>query len=116
MPGTVIVAQQGRYSILEAELPDSGLTPIGILLQDPDSDRLYLRLRRDWYNVAPEDEILPLLQDDLEVKAREMGAEQLLEWLETNASNDIRVTDRKTALVDDFERTLNRLYTRHIRS
>jgi hypothetical protein len=116
MPATVIVAQQGRYSILEAELPDSGLTPIGILLQDPDSDRLYLRLRRDWYNVAPDDDIFPLLQDDLEIKAREMGAEKLFEWLETNASNDIRITDRKTALVDDFERTLNRLYTRHIRS
>jgi SOS-response transcriptional repressor LexA len=116
MPATVLAAQQGRYSILEAELPDGGVTPIGVLLQDPESDRLYIRLRRDWANIAPEDDILPLLQDDLEIKAHEMGAERLFEWLEENLSNTIRITDRQTALVDDFERTLNRLYTRHIRS
>ncbi len=69
MPATVLAAQQGRYSILEAELPDGGVTPVGVLLQDPESDRLYVRLRRDWASIAPDDDILPLLQDDLEAKA-----------------------------------------------
>jgi phage repressor protein C with HTH and peptisase S24 domain len=116
MPASIVAAHQGRYSILEADLPASGLTPIGVLLQDPQTDRLYLRLRRDWDEIAPDDEVLPLLQEDLDAKAGEMGAERLLSWLEENASTDIRVTDRRNTLVDNFERTLNRLYTRHIHS
>jgi SOS-response transcriptional repressor LexA len=114
MSATVVTAREGRYSILEADLPSNGLTRIGILLQDPEADRLYLRLRRDWDEIAPDDEILPLLQDDLEAKADEMGAERLLSWLEENLSTDIRITDRERTLVDDFERALNRLYSRHI--
>ena len=114
MPASIVTAREGRYSILEADLSSNGLTPIGILLQDPETDRLYLRLRRDWDEIAPEDDVLPLLQDDLDAKADEMGAERLLSWLEDTLSMDIRVTDRERTLVDDFERTLNRLYSRHV--
>lgn len=112
----VLSACEGRYSVLEAELPDGEAAAIGVLLQDPESNKLYLRVRRDWDRIAPDDEVLPLIADDLEAKADELGAERVLAWLEENASTGIRVTDRQTVLVDDFERSLNRLYQRHVSS
>jgi phage repressor protein C with HTH and peptisase S24 domain len=111
----VVLTREGLYSIVEADLPD-GPAAVGVLLQDPESDALYQRFRRDWEEVAPEDDIFPLLPGDLTAKAREMGAGKLLSWLEENASNSIRVTDRQAALVDNFERTVERLYQRHVRS
>lgn len=111
----VVLTREGFYSVVEADLPD-GCTAVGVLLQDPESDALYQRFRRDWDEVAPEDDVLPLLSSDLTEKARVMGAGNLLSWLEENASNSIRVTDRQRALVDNFERAVERLYQRHVRS
>src|SRR5664279_104372 len=116
MHPAVLSTRQGRYSVLEAELPDGDLRAIGVLLQDPESDQLHIRLRRDWDEVAPDDEILPLIEDDLAIKADEMGAEGLLAWLEENASTGLRVTGREPVLVDNFDRALDRLYSRHVRS
>jgi len=117
MPSAILATSEGRYAILEAELPGEGPTAIGILLQDPATDRLYVRLRRDFDEIAGEDaEVFEALKDDLEVKAAEMGAERLLAWLEETASNTVRVTDRESVLVADFDRTLNRLYARHVQS
>ena len=112
---STVALREGRYAILQAEL-DGELTALGILLEDPEADRLYVRLRRDWHVVAPDDPVLPLLDQDLELKAAEMGAGGLFAWLEENASANLRTTDRETVVVDDFERTLNRLYSRHVRS
>jgi Peptidase S24-like/Protein of unknown function (DUF3037) len=106
--------QEGRYLVLEAELPDGELAPIGVLLQDTQTDRLYVRLRRDWDRIAPDDEVLPALAGDLQMKSFELGAERLLAWLEKTASTGVRVTDREPVLVDDFERSLNRLYRRYV--
>lgn len=117
MPAAVLATSEGRYAILEADLPGEGLTPIGILLQDPTGDKLYVRLRRDFDEIAGEDaEIFEALEDDLNGKSAEMGAERLFAWLEENASNTIRSTGREPVLVADFERTLNRLYASHVHS
>jgi phage repressor protein C with HTH and peptisase S24 domain len=115
MLSPVIDTRQGRYSIASADL-GSGPEPVGILLQDPEADRLHVRFRRDWADAAPEDDVLPLLQDDLAAKADALGAEELFSWLEENASNFLTITDRRNVLVSDFERTLDRLYSNHVRS
>jgi phage repressor protein C with HTH and peptisase S24 domain len=107
----VIATREGRYSTVHADLGE-GPEAIGVLLQDPETDRLHLRFRRD----LEEDDVLALLRDDFEGKAVEMGAERLLSWLEENASNFVTVTDRRTILVSDFERSLGRLYFEHVRS
>jgi phage repressor protein C with HTH and peptisase S24 domain len=115
LPARVLSTREGRYAILEADLGD-GPEPAGILLEDPETDRLYLRLRRDWHVSAPDDDVLPYIEEDLNAKAAEMGAGALLSWLEENASNTVRVTDRRRTIVADFERTAERLYQQHVRS
>src|SRR5229473_1109437 len=110
---SAIATQTGRYAVLTA-----GAAAIGILLEDPDNNALHVRLRRDWGSFADDEEreVLELLEDDLLSKAREMGADGLVSWLEENASNMFQTTDRENVLADDFPRTLNRLYRQRVRS
>ena len=114
MPSLATLAQ-GRYAILEADL-DDGPTVLGVLLEDPAADQLHVRLRRDWNAIAPEDEVLPLLEGDLASKASEWGARAFFEWAEEHLSANIRTTDRQSVAVDKFDRALNRLYATHVRS
>ncbi|MCX6621719.1 MAG: S24 family peptidase, partial [Acidobacteria bacterium] len=88
----------------------------GVLLLDPVNDRLYLRFRRDWPRIAPAEdwEVLEALAADLEAKSREMGGARFLEWLESGASNAIRVTDREEMMLASFEARLERLYKEHV--
>src|SRR5882762_9352822 len=77
------VTHSGRYSLLTVELPGQEPASAGVLLEDPAADRLYVRLRRDWDRVAPdESEVLSALEDDVASKAAEMGAAKLLANLE----------------------------------
>jgi SOS-response transcriptional repressor LexA len=112
----VLTTQEGLYSLLEVHLPGGGIEIAGVLLLDSVNDQLHLRLRRDWDDIAkPDDaEVLEALSADLSSKAVEMGATHLFEWLEANLSNTLRVTDRKSAMVEDFDRALNRLYSRNV--
>ncbi len=116
MADTLVETQAGRYSLLQAELAGAGLTTIGVLLEDPASDRLYLKFRRDFDAVADAEdaEVLNALADDLRSKAYEMGAERLLSLLEDTLSNTIRLTDRQPVLVEDFPRSVERLYRQHV--
>jgi SOS-response transcriptional repressor LexA len=106
-----------RFSILAVDLPGDGPANAGVLLEDPGADRLYVRLRRDWDQVAPEEaEVLAEIESDLAAKSGEMGAARLLERLEETLSNTLRVSDRRELMVDDFDRALARLYREHVRS
>lgn len=116
MPG-LLATYEGRYAILQADLPGETAAPIGVLLHDPEADRLHIRLRRDWGDVVGEDaEVFELLESDLAEKASELGPGKLFEWLEDTLSGAVRITDPRTVLVSDFERTLNRLYNENIAS
>ena len=114
--GLVLEMRQGRYAVLEADLENGGPTTLGVLLQDPETDQLHVRLRRDWEFIAQDDPVLPYLEEDLSLKAAEWGAEKLFSWLEENLSANLRTTDRQSIVVDDFDRALNRLYAKNIRS
>jgi phage repressor protein C with HTH and peptisase S24 domain len=106
-----------RYCLLTIELPGQEPVSAGVLLEDPAADRLYVRFRRDWDRVAPgEAEVLSALEDDLASKAAEMGAAKLLANLEDTLSNTLRVSGRREAMVENFDRALNRLYRQHVRS
>src|SRR3954451_13610464 len=63
IPARVLSTREGRYAILEADLGD-GPEPAGIPLEDPETDRLHIRLRRDWEASAPEDDVLPYIEED----------------------------------------------------
>src|SRR5271163_4801368 len=108
----------GKYCILQAETPEKGLVNLGVILQDPQTDSLRLRLRRDLASLAEEEDldVLSALGDDIAVKAQELGAEKLFEYLESNLSNAVRMTDREEVLVDDFGRALDRLYLKNVQS
>src|ERR1700733_1186408 len=108
----------GRYSVVLAETPRRGIVNLGILLEEPETDSLRLRFRRDMESLAEEEDVdaLRALGDTLSEKAREMGAEKLFEYLESNLSGAIRVTDREEVLVEDFGRALDRLYLKNVQS
>jgi len=111
------MCHHARYSILEVELPGEAAVNAGILLEDPAQDRLYIRMRRDWHDLAPEEaEVLSELATDLAEKSVEFGAEKLLANLEDTVSNTVRVSDRREVEVEDFDRALARLYREHVRS
>jgi SOS-response transcriptional repressor LexA len=114
---SVLTTQNARYMILSIELPGAGRMNAGVLLEDPATDRLWVRLRRDWDKFAPDEaEVLAAIEYDLSSKAREMGAKQLLHYLEDTLSNALLVTDRREILVEDFERALGRLYREHVQT
>src|SRR5438132_9839806 len=45
-----------------------------------------------------------------------MGAAGLLKHLEDALSNTVRITSRREAMVEDFERALARLYRQHVQA
>jgi SOS-response transcriptional repressor LexA len=114
----MLQTQSGRYSIVQAELPGHGLVNLGVLLEDPQSNALHLRFRRDLDSLADEEdlEVFESLAADLSQKSGEMGTDKLFEYLESTLSGSIRITDREQVLVEDFSRTLDRLYLKHIPS
>lgn len=109
-------AKKASYVVLEAALPGRAVQPAGVLLLDEESNRLYVRLREDWGQwAAPEDaEVLDLTGEQLRREAEELGARQVLELLEDRLSNAIRISDRRTAVVCDFPRALERLFERQV--
>ncbi len=106
----------GEYSLLFSYLPNHGEQTIGVLLLDPATDTLHIRLRRDWHYVADEEdiEVLAELADDLESLARQNGGAAVLARLENEASQSLRVNDREAISVRNFERTLEELYREHV--
>jgi SOS-response transcriptional repressor LexA len=119
----VAATHRARYSLLTVHLPGRDEAVAGVLLEDPSTDRLHIRLRRDWDALvsekAPEEaseesEVLSALEHDLAAKARESGAAALLEHLENTLSNVVRISDRREIVVEDFERALGRLYRERV--
>ena len=103
--------QLARLSILHLEMPGNAPVSAGVLLEDPASNHLYLRLRRDWDVVAPgEAAVLSELESDLAAKARELGAARVLDQLQDTLSNALTISAPREAIVEDFGRALMRLY------
>lgn len=117
-PTAALATHIGKYSVLQGELPGRGLVNLGVLLQDPAANVLRLRLRRDLDQLVDEEEIevFEALRDDVARKAVELGAEKLFEYLEDTLSGSLRITDRETVMVEDFDRALDRLYRKHVES
>lgn len=113
---SAVITHAARYSVLMLDLPGA-VANAGILLEDPGTDRLYVRLRRDWDQIAPEEaDLLSLMEADLAAKSAEMGAARLLDHFDDTLSNALRVTDRRDIMVEDFERALGQLYRENVRS
>jgi hypothetical protein len=59
-------------------------------------------------------EILELLDEDLETKIEELGAEAFLHSLEDSLSNVLLITERSEVTVSDFDTALKRLFEEHV--
>lgn len=111
-----VTAHSALFSILAVELPGEAPANAGILLLDEAGDQLHVRLRRDWERFAPEEaEVLGELESDLAAKARELGAARLIRDMEDSASNTLRISSREQVEVEDFGRSLARLYREHVK-
>ena len=110
----MLATRRAEYSILELCLPGRPAEKFGVLLLDPATDSVYQKLREE-SGAEPEDaEVLAALSNDIEAKAREMGAAQLLALFEDSLSNTVRVSDRRATIVRSFPAALNRLYDQHV--
>lgn len=106
-----------RLSVLELEVPGQEKLAAGVMLEDPSADRLYIRMRRDWSEIFPEEsEVLSAIEHDLASKAGELGAARVLQHLEDSLSNVLRVSDRSEVTVEQFDRALGRLYREKVSS
>ena len=108
--------RRGEYCVLATHLPGLRQEAIGVLLLDPKDDALYVQLRRDWRSIASKEdvEVLEELENDLEAKARELGDAPPLAQLESEASWTVQLSARNSISVNDFERTLRRLYRERV--
>src|SRR5579872_4342656 len=113
MPATVvpIETRRGQFALLGLALPGSPEHSIGVLLLDPAGDRLFLRLRSHFDDLAGADDVeyLSHLQDDLRARADELGAERFLASLEDSLSHVLRISEREEVAVHSFQHTLDRL-------
>ena len=113
----VVNTGAARYSLLMVELPGQEIITAGVLLEDPATDRVHIRLRRDWERIEPDEaEVLLELEDHLLAQASAEGAAKFLGCLEDTLSNTVRVSDRRSVMVEDYPRALARLYREHVRS
>jgi SOS-response transcriptional repressor LexA len=108
--------RQGEYALLLVAVPGQPEESVGVLLLDPQSNELYVKLRRDWGQFATDEdeEVLSRLESNLQGWAAEMGGEKVLDYLEHDASFTFRVTGRETVAVRDFPSSLNQLYRQHV--
>jgi SOS-response transcriptional repressor LexA len=112
-----LTTQLARLSVLNLEMPGDAPVSAGVLLQDPATNQLYLRLRRDWDVVAPaEAAVLSELESDLKAKAQELGAERVLDQLQDTLSNTLTISPPRDMIVEDFGRAVERLYRDIVRS
>ena len=70
-PPTAVSMKIGEYAVLEAHLPEQQPAPIGVLLLDCDSQRLALKTRHDWQDIAGDNntddaEVLELLAEQIQ--------------------------------------------------
>jgi SOS-response transcriptional repressor LexA len=104
-----------RLAILEVEPPGGPVLAAGVLLLDPERDRIYVRLRRDWETIAPDQaEVLKSMEQGLAGLAGELGAARLFDYLQDTLSNVIQMREPAEVMVEDFERALARYYRKHV--
>ena len=98
---------------LPGKLPE----PAGILLIDPYSDHLAVKLKM---NVEIKDEVVSAFWNELAVdlnqQAKEKGGEQVMEWLEETASHIVQLSPREAVDLKTMglTETLEHLYREHV--
>ena len=107
----------GTWSLLLVQLPGQSVKPAGILLVDPNTNRLHVKLDE---SLAIEDdevcEVWQLLCDDLMQKGEELGGAETLEILDATLSNVFQVSDLTRVQVAAPDLTLEGLFEQYVDS
>jgi phage repressor protein C with HTH and peptisase S24 domain len=116
MKPAAIPMRRAECVVLELALPERPAVPAGVLLLDPSTDRLYVKMRRDWRMIADEEELdlLSELAGQIEREAAETGGKAYLARLEDSLSNALRVSERQSLAVGNFESALTRLFRERV--
>jgi len=110
-----VATQSAQLFVLTLNAVGGERANAGVLLLDPAMNALHVRLRRDWAAIFPDEaEVLDSLQDDLEVKAAELGGARLLQYLQDTLSNALQISEPREVIVENFERALARLYRQNV--
>ena len=104
------------YSVLTVALPGKAPEPAGVIVYDPASEKLGVKLRRDWHRLAAADdaEILSGIEAHLKQLSLEMGPRRTLEWLESTLSPVLQLSERSEVQSGAIDFTLHQLYSRHV--
>ena len=112
----LVELKRAECVFVDLQLPGARPETVGVLLLETAANKLYLKFRKDWNEVAPEEhDVLELLEGDLEQQAGEKGGSEVLAYLEEHWSNILRVTERESMLVADFDARLRRLFRENVR-
>jgi hypothetical protein len=91
--------------------PGQPREPAGIFLVDNDSGRLLLRVKEE-LDTGNEDIALVWrgFAEDLTELSRELGADEVLKWLEDSASNSFQLSEHHPTESADLSKLLDGLY------
>jgi SOS-response transcriptional repressor LexA len=107
----------GEYSVLYANPPSAeDSVPIGVVLRDPASDRLHVRLRQDWDLLIRDEDTwyFEQLEQAIADLERDMGGKAALEMM-LQGSNAVTGDEPQAVLVgSNYGAALNRLYAKQI--
>jgi hypothetical protein len=104
----------GEWALLEAHLPGKIPERIGLILRDASNNSLCVRIRPEWSARDDESEIWQDLATDLERTAFDIGPVKTIDWLESSASQAIRLSARHAIEFADPEIAFETLYARYI--
>lgn len=104
----------GEWALLEAHLPGKIPERIGLILLDASHNALCVRIRPEWSARDDEREMWQDLGLDLERMASEIGPFEAMNWLESSASQAIRLSARQAIEFADPKIAFEALYAEHI--
>jgi hypothetical protein len=109
------VVRNVEWTLLIVQGPTRQCSPAGILLLDPVSDELHVRLLPQLKEADPEtNEFWRELPTYLSQLSREVGGSRILEWLETVASHIVHLSARIPITIADPQKALDTLYRTHV--
>lgn len=104
----------GDWSLLFVQFPGEGIEPAGILLLDPSTNELYVKLGELRHRDEEIEEVWQLLAEDLRQQSEDFGGEQVLSSFEKTLSNTFQISDRQKIRIVNPNQTLIDLFERYI--
>lgn len=92
---------RGAYVLVELCAPGQAAVPAGVLLLDPQEDRLHARFRSQWPGtLAREDRaVVDGIAGEIQMRADTESGSALLAWLEDTFSHTLRLGERRAVLL-----------------